>query len=334
MKQKRTLRIVVSSPSDVQAERDTVPAIIDDLNRGMAAERDLRLELDRWEADAYPGFDPGGPQGLIDPILRIEDCDILIGIFWKRFGTPTTNAQSGTEHEILSAFEAWRRNRRPQIMVYFNQEECELKSKEETDQREKVLDFKRRFPKEGLLWEYKGETQFERLVRNHLTLYIRNQFPRQADAETEAVRAQDAPRRSADELTKAYLANLAARVSTIYLFGEEEPRALDKMFVELSIVEEYRRPIVHAEFLGLMDAEMRRRRSAYAWVEEEPASRAPARWATSSSTRRSPTSCCRPAPGQLSRARRAAARPCCSGIWRGARMRCTSASQSCWNSRP
>jgi HEAT repeat protein len=273
MEQKRIMRIVVASPGDVQAERDTVPAVIDELNRGMAAERDLRLELYRWEADAYPGFHPAGPQGLIDPILRIEDCDILIGIFWKRFGTPTTDAQSGTEHEILCAFEAWRRNHRPHIMVYFNQQEYELKSNEETDQREQVLNFKRRFPKEGLWWEYKGETQFERLVRNHLTQFIRSQFPRQASAEAGA--AQDAEGRSADELTKDYLANLAERVGTIYLFGEEESRPLDKMFVELSIVEEYWRPVMHAEFLGLMDAKMRQRRSAFARAEEEHEPNAP-----------------------------------------------------------
>jgi HEAT repeat protein len=273
MEQKRIMRIVVASPGDVQAERDTVPTVIDELNRGMAAERDLRLELYRWEADAYPGFHPAGPQGLIDPILRIEDCDILIGIFWKRFGTPTTDAQSGTEHEILCAFEAWRRNRRPQIMVYFNQQEYKLKSKEETDQQEQVLNFKRRFPKEGLWWEYNGETQFERLVRIHLTQFIRDQFPRQVGAEAGA--AQDAEGRSADELTKEYLANLAERVGTIYLFGEEEPRPLDKMFVELSIVEEYRRPVMHAEFLGLMDAEMRQRRSAFPRAEEERKPNAP-----------------------------------------------------------
>lgn len=80
---------------------------------------------------------------------------------------------------------------------------------------------------------------------------------------------QDAPCRNTDELTQEYLASLVRRVSTIYLFGEEEARALDKVFVELSIIEEYRRPTVHDEFLGLMDAEMRQRRSAFTRAEDE-----------------------------------------------------------------
>lgn len=43
----------MASPSDVQAERDLLPGIIEELNRGIAADRGLRLELSRWENDAY-----------------------------------------------------------------------------------------------------------------------------------------------------------------------------------------------------------------------------------------------------------------------------------------
>ena len=113
----RIVRVVVASPSDVLAERDSLPAVLEELNNGIARDRGLRLELARWETDAYPGFHPNGPQGLIDPLLCIEDCDLLIGLFWKRFGTPVTDAQSGTEHEFRRAYNAWKQNRRPQIMV-------------------------------------------------------------------------------------------------------------------------------------------------------------------------------------------------------------------------
>ncbi len=58
---------------------------------------------------------------MIDPILKIEDCDILICIFWKRFGTITEDGKTGTEHEFYKAYEAWKQNKRPQIMLYFSQ---------------------------------------------------------------------------------------------------------------------------------------------------------------------------------------------------------------------
>jgi hypothetical protein len=41
----RTLRIVVASPSDVQAGRDLLPGVLDELNRGIAATLGVRPEL-------------------------------------------------------------------------------------------------------------------------------------------------------------------------------------------------------------------------------------------------------------------------------------------------
>jgi tetratricopeptide (TPR) repeat protein len=147
------------------------------VNRNTARPRGLHLDVYRWETDAYPGFHPEGPQGLIDPILKIEECDILIGIFWRRFGTPVTDAKSGTEHEFRLAYEAWKKNGKPQIMVYFSQKSYMPKSKEETDQAGLVLQFKKDFPREGLWWDYKSKAEFETLVRNHLTKFLSEKFP-------------------------------------------------------------------------------------------------------------------------------------------------------------
>ena len=154
------LRVVVASPSDVQAERNALPTVIEELNNSVARDRDLHLDLARWETDAYPGFHLEGPQGLIDDILRIEDCAILIGIFWKRFGTAVLDAASGTEHEFQQAYEAWKQTGRPHIMMYFNQRAYAPKTKEETDQWGQVLEFQRNFPKEGLWWPYRGKAHF------------------------------------------------------------------------------------------------------------------------------------------------------------------------------
>jgi hypothetical protein len=177
MSQVRKLTIVVASPGDVQAERDALPGVIEELNNGIAGDRGLLLELARWETDAYPGFHIAGPQGLIDPILNIEDCDILIGIFWKRFGTATKDGQTGTEHEFQKACEAWDKSGRPQIMVYFNQKAASPQSVEEADQWRRVLEFREGFPKEGLWWPYINKSQFEKQIRQHLTKFIIQELP-------------------------------------------------------------------------------------------------------------------------------------------------------------
>lgn len=173
-RQVRILRVVVASPADVQPERELLPSVIEEINRGMASDRGLRLELSRWETDTHPGFHLDGPQGLIDPILNITNCDLLIGIFWKRFGTPTADGTTGTEHEFNLAHEAWQEKSSPQIFVYFNQKPFTPRSKSDIEQWGQVLEFRDRFPKEGLWWDYEGEVQFERLVRTHLTNYIRS----------------------------------------------------------------------------------------------------------------------------------------------------------------
>ena len=109
--------------------------------------------------------------------MKIKEIDILIGIFWRRFGTPVSDAKSGTEHEFRLAYEAWKKNGKPQIMVYFSQRKFMPKSKDEIDQAGLVLQFKKDFPREGLWWDYRNNAEFERFTRNHLIHLLNKQFP-------------------------------------------------------------------------------------------------------------------------------------------------------------
>lgn len=190
MEQAQILRIVIASPGDVRPERDALEKVAVELNRGVAALAGVRLEVSRWETDAYPGFHPAGPQGLIDPILGIENCDLLVGIFWKHFGTPTPDGTTGTEHEFQTAYASWKRTGRPQIMMYFNEKAYTPKSPAEAEQWGRVLAFRQNFPKEGMWWPYKGKAEFEALVRNHLTLFLRHRMASVAEpAATETTTA-------------------------------------------------------------------------------------------------------------------------------------------------
>src|SRR5450755_4298586 len=113
------LRMVLVSPGDVAAERDVVSMVVEEVNRQLAPSNGCQLSLWRWETDARPGLHLEGPQGLIDERMEIAESDVVVWIFWKRFGTPTGDAQSGTEHELRMAWEAWRQSGRPDVMVYF-----------------------------------------------------------------------------------------------------------------------------------------------------------------------------------------------------------------------
>ncbi len=72
----------------------------------------------------------------------------------------------------------------------------------------------------------------------------------------------------ADELVARYCQRLSEKVSRVRIFGDEQSRELDQVFVELLINEEYDRRPNQAEFPGLMDAELRRMRSVFGDADE------------------------------------------------------------------
>jgi hypothetical protein len=171
----KLLRVVAVSPGDVQTERNNLISVIDEVNRilrGYLVPRNVSLQLWSWETDVFPGPHVDGSQGLIDSILPFKDCDILIGIFWKRFGTPYKGVGSNTEHEIQTAYDSWKATGRPHIMLYFNQEPHFPKSTEETVQMGKVLEFKARFADSLHYKEYTGEREFSDRVRQDLTNFL------------------------------------------------------------------------------------------------------------------------------------------------------------------
>lgn len=168
----KRLRVIVVSPSDVLPERDAVARVVEETNRILSPSLAVFLELWRWETDAHPGFHADGPQGLIDDLMDIADSDLVVGVFWKRFGTPTGSADSGTEHELSKAWQSWHATKRPQTMVYFKQAPASPASSAELEQWSRVLRFKERFPKEGLWWSCDGEEDLERLFRGHLQRFL------------------------------------------------------------------------------------------------------------------------------------------------------------------
>jgi hypothetical protein len=167
------LRLVLASPSDVESEWKLVSKIVAELNHGMAAELGFRVDVATWQTDVFPGFHPLGPQGHIDALLKIEDADILLAIFWTRFGTPVADAQSGTQHEIMRAISAWTARGTPHVMVYFKTAPYSPSTRDESEQWSKVLAFRDSFPHGGLWGSFRTRSQFEDQIRRDLTNVLR-----------------------------------------------------------------------------------------------------------------------------------------------------------------
>ena len=104
------IRLFVSSPSDVSAERRRAALVVEQLNGEFAGR--VRIEPVLWEEHFYSSH-----AGFQDQITEAAACDIVIAIFGGRLGTslpagfplnPATGQPypSGTAYEVLSAIEA------------------------------------------------------------------------------------------------------------------------------------------------------------------------------------------------------------------------------------
>jgi len=70
---------------------------------------------------------------------------------WRRFGTPTGVAGSGTEEEFDHALRAWRRSRQPRMLCYFSRAPWEPpETIEQATQLLKVTQFRSQVEGQGL----------------------------------------------------------------------------------------------------------------------------------------------------------------------------------------
>ncbi|RMD59060.1 MAG: NACHT domain-containing protein, partial [Nitrospirae bacterium] len=75
--------------------------------------------------------------------------------------------------------------------------------------------------------------------------------------------------RTFQEVLKDYNKTLSENVGKVRIFGKPKEQELNKVFVELNIVEEYERPVTHRELKGMMESWIRERREIFTSHREE-----------------------------------------------------------------
>ncbi|MBG9390090.1 hypothetical protein [Caenimonas aquaedulcis] len=165
------LTIFLASPSDVSDERSRFAEVIADWNRAWSRELGLRLELVRWEDDAFPGIGVDA-QDVINRQLP-ADYDLFVGVMWSRFGTPTGRAGSGTKEEFDRALARYREAPDSLDILFYFKDAPISPSKLDPHQLAKVLEFKASLQDTGLLsWDFSDLDQFKNLVELHLTRHV------------------------------------------------------------------------------------------------------------------------------------------------------------------
>jgi hypothetical protein len=164
--------VFVASPSDVKRERDLLQKVINEVNLTHGVPLGYELDLWRYEEKAYPSAE--NPQNLINSIKK--PYQIFIGIMWKRFGTPTSTAGSGTEEEYISAYKSWQNKGVVEMMFYFCKKPVSIDSTEEIKQMVKVQEFKESMSGKSFIWDYANPKDFEEKIRRHLCLMMSNEM--------------------------------------------------------------------------------------------------------------------------------------------------------------
>lgn len=157
-------RVFIASPEDVIEERNIIRNEIARWNAIHAVDQKMILIATGWETDATPDLrEPG--QAVVNRQL-VDTCDLLIGIFWTRLGTPTLQALSGTVEEIERARNAGKR-----CMIYFSDKEVSP-SKIDREQYEQLQKYCQELRSIGLANNYSSSEDFKERVFRHLTSAI------------------------------------------------------------------------------------------------------------------------------------------------------------------
>ena len=158
--------VMIASPGDVSEERNLIRDIIHEWNDIHSMQMNSVLMPVGWETHSSPDLG-GRPQALINKNV-LEMCDLLVGVFWTRIGTPTGEAESGTAEEIRKHVEAGK-----PAMVYFSTSPVAPESLD-PDQYKALTDFKDWCKGQGLIDEYDNLAAFSEKFRRQVQIVIRD----------------------------------------------------------------------------------------------------------------------------------------------------------------
>ncbi len=163
--------VMIASPGDVEPERKIVRDVIHEWNDIHSEGRAVRLAPIGWDTHSSPEMG-NHPQDIINKKV-LDRCDLLVGIFWTRIGTPTREHASGTVEEIEEHIKAGK-----PAMLYFSKKPVVLDSVDR-DQYDKVVAFKNSCKDRGIYQEYSELDDFQSKFYKHLQIKMNDQqfFP-------------------------------------------------------------------------------------------------------------------------------------------------------------
>lgn len=154
-------RVLIASPSDCVKERSSIPEIIYSWNSSHSFHTGVILEPVMWESHVIPELG-GRPQEVINKQI-VDSCDFLIGAFWTRIGTVTSDYASGTVEEIDRL-----RKKGKKTLLYFSSAPV-VPDSIDPNQYKELQDYKKAVRDQGITFDYADVGQFREMLQKHLS---------------------------------------------------------------------------------------------------------------------------------------------------------------------
>lgn len=158
-------KILIASPGDVEEERQAIPEVIARWNNVNSETAEVVLLPVKWETHSAPLMGDRA-QSVINAQF-VTSCDMAIGVFGTRLGSPTGVSESGTAEEI----EWFIENSRP-VMVYFSSRSIDPATLD-IDQYKALKDFEKKMQKIGLTGSYNNITDFKEKLFTQISINVK-----------------------------------------------------------------------------------------------------------------------------------------------------------------
>jgi len=174
----KVFNVMIASPGDVASERSIVRDVVYEWNAVHSKSRNIVLLPIGWESHSSPEMG-GSPQEIINNQI-LDKCDLLVGVFWTRIGTQTTEYVSGTVEEI----EKHIKSEKP-AMLYFSSQPVVMDTVD-IDQIQELKKFKESCQSRSLYEGYDSHADFKEKFYHHLQIKL-NEHPLFKDIAPESI---------------------------------------------------------------------------------------------------------------------------------------------------
>jgi hypothetical protein len=157
--------VLIASPSDVPQERQVIADCLHSWNALNSKDTGKVLLPVMWESHSAPLM-ADRPQGVLNDQM-VRSCDMLIGAFWTRLGSPTGQDVSGTVEEIR-----WFLRSKKPVMIYFSEAPINP-NKIDLSQFQSLNHFKQEIMEKGIVGQYSDISDFERRLSSQISIIVK-----------------------------------------------------------------------------------------------------------------------------------------------------------------